>query len=169
MEEKKKEGFGSKIGFIFAAAGSAVGLANIWRFPYLAAKDGGGLFGGVFAEKAPVGEQFQVVELERRVADGFPQVVEPQLTLNLGVLEFHVAVFAGGDKMEGLFFGKSHEEGIQGLRVVAPLDVHAGAGHGLVHETPLDIYHQVLFQKKMGAQVLGESCADGKRYDENNF
>ena len=41
--EKKKEGFGSKIGFIFAAAGSAVGLGNIWRFPYLAAKYGGGI------------------------------------------------------------------------------------------------------------------------------
>ena len=42
--EKKKEGFGSKIGFILAAAGSAVGLGNIWRFPYLAAKYGGGIF-----------------------------------------------------------------------------------------------------------------------------
>ena len=44
MNEKKKEGFGSKLGFIFAAAGSAVGLGNIWRFPYLAAKYGGGIF-----------------------------------------------------------------------------------------------------------------------------
>ena len=41
---KKKELFGSKIGFILAAAGSAVGLGNIWRFPYLAAKYGGGIF-----------------------------------------------------------------------------------------------------------------------------
>ena len=44
MKENKKEGFGSKLGFIFAAAGSAVGLGNIWRFPYLAAKYGGGIF-----------------------------------------------------------------------------------------------------------------------------
>lgn len=42
--EKTKEGFGSRIGFILAAAGSAVGLGNIWRFPYLAAKYGGGIF-----------------------------------------------------------------------------------------------------------------------------
>ncbi len=39
-----KGGFSSKIGFILAAAGSAVGLGNIWRFPYLAAQYGGGIF-----------------------------------------------------------------------------------------------------------------------------
>ena len=43
-ETADKSGFGSKIGFILAAAGSAVGLGNIWRFPYLAAKYGGGIF-----------------------------------------------------------------------------------------------------------------------------
>ena len=41
---EKKDSFGSKVGFILAAAGSAVGLGNIWRFPYLAAKYGGGIF-----------------------------------------------------------------------------------------------------------------------------
>ena len=40
----KRSSFSGKIGFVLAAAGSAVGLGNIWRFPYLAAKYGGGIF-----------------------------------------------------------------------------------------------------------------------------
>ena len=42
--EEKRSSFSGKIGFVLAAAGSAVGLGNIWRFPYLAAKYGGGIF-----------------------------------------------------------------------------------------------------------------------------
>lgn len=41
---KKRDTFSGKLGFVFAAAGSAVGLGNLWRFPYLAAKYGGGIF-----------------------------------------------------------------------------------------------------------------------------
>jgi len=44
MTNDKRSSFTGKIGFVLAAAGSAVGLGNIWRFPYLAAKYGGGIF-----------------------------------------------------------------------------------------------------------------------------
>lgn len=44
MAEPKRGQFSSKIGFVLAAAGSAVGLGNLWRFPYLAAQYGGGIF-----------------------------------------------------------------------------------------------------------------------------
>ena len=40
----ERTNFTNKLGFVLAAAGSAVGLGNIWRFPYLAAKYGGGMF-----------------------------------------------------------------------------------------------------------------------------
>ncbi|MAD78438.1 MAG: sodium-dependent transporter, partial [Planctomycetaceae bacterium] len=36
--------WGSRTGFILAAAGSAVGLGNIWKFPYITGENGGGLF-----------------------------------------------------------------------------------------------------------------------------
>ena len=42
--EKKRGSFTNKLGFVLAAAGSAVGLGNLWRFPYLAAKHGSGIF-----------------------------------------------------------------------------------------------------------------------------
>ena len=41
---QQRGSFSNKLGFVLAAAGSAVGLGNIWRFPYLAAKYGGGTF-----------------------------------------------------------------------------------------------------------------------------
>lgn len=43
--------WGSKIGFIFAAASSAVGLDAIWKFPYIAGENGGGVFLLVYLAK----------------------------------------------------------------------------------------------------------------------
>ena len=44
MQKSERVNFGSKIGAILAAAGSAVGLGNIWRFPYETGNHGGAAF-----------------------------------------------------------------------------------------------------------------------------
>ena len=44
MTEEKRGSFGSKIGIILATAGSAVGLGNVWRFPYMTGENGGAAF-----------------------------------------------------------------------------------------------------------------------------
>ena len=44
MKKHKRSTFSGKLGFVLSAAGASVGLGNIWRFPYLAAKYGGGTF-----------------------------------------------------------------------------------------------------------------------------
>ena len=44
MSKHKRSTFSGRLGFVLSAAGASVGLGNIWRFPYLAAKYGGGIF-----------------------------------------------------------------------------------------------------------------------------
>lgn len=44
LNNEKRDGFGSKIGIIAAAAGSAIGLGNIWKFPYIVGQNGGAAF-----------------------------------------------------------------------------------------------------------------------------
>ena len=44
MEVKKRENWGSTLGFVLAIAGSAIGLGNVWKFPYITGQNGGGAF-----------------------------------------------------------------------------------------------------------------------------
>ena len=58
MKKHKRSTFSGKLGFVLSAAGASVGLGNIWRFPYLAAKYGGGIFLLVYrAEERRVGKE----------------------------------------------------------------------------------------------------------------
>ena len=40
----EREKFGSRLGFILISAGCAIGIGNVWRFPYVAGNNGGGIF-----------------------------------------------------------------------------------------------------------------------------
>ena len=40
----ERENFKSRLGFILVSAGCAIGIGNVWRFPYVAGQNGGGLF-----------------------------------------------------------------------------------------------------------------------------
>ena len=44
MENKQREGFGSRLGFLLVSAGCAIGIGNVWKFPYVAGENGGGVF-----------------------------------------------------------------------------------------------------------------------------
>ena len=44
MNNEKREGFGSRLGFLLVSAGCAIGIGNVWKFPYVAGANGGGIF-----------------------------------------------------------------------------------------------------------------------------
>ena len=44
MADQKRETFSSRLGFILVSAGFAIGLGNVWRFPYITGRYGGGAF-----------------------------------------------------------------------------------------------------------------------------
>ena len=76
MNNEKRSNFTGKIGFVLAAAGSAVGLGNIWRFPYLAAKYGGGIFLLVYIVLAVTfGFSLLVEECTKSVLQSFARAV----------------------------------------------------------------------------------------------
>ena len=72
--------WGSRVGFILAAAGSAVGLGNIWKFPYITGENGGGLFVIIYLVCiALVGIPIMMAEIMiGRAALGNPWVFDPQ-------------------------------------------------------------------------------------------
>ena len=69
-----RERLGSRLGFLMLAAGSAVGLGNVWRFPYVVGKNGGAAFVAVYL-------MFLAVL-------GFPL-----LAAELGMLRFSIALY----------------------------------------------------------------------------
>lgn len=86
MEKNK---FSSRLGFVMAVAGSAVGLGNIWRFPYLAAKYGGGTFLVVYIALAlTVGFTLLVSETAIGRLTGAPSPIKAYRQLNAGELKF---------------------------------------------------------------------------------
>ncbi len=42
--EKARESFGSRLGFLLVSAGCAIGIGNVWRFPFVVGQNGGGIF-----------------------------------------------------------------------------------------------------------------------------
>lgn len=55
MSKLERASFSSKLGVILATAGSAVGLGNIWRFPYMTGQNGGAVFIMIYVLCAPFG------------------------------------------------------------------------------------------------------------------
>ncbi|MDR0974976.1 MAG: sodium-dependent transporter [Ruminococcus sp.] len=96
-KDLKRASFSGQIGFVLAAAGSAVGLGNVWRFPYLAAKYGGGAFLVIYLVCAVTfGFTLMITEIALGRKTG-KSVIEAYSTLNkrwkfLGILSSVVPI-----------------------------------------------------------------------------
>ncbi len=97
MSDIQRENWGSKLGFILSVAGSAIGLGNIWRFPYIAGENGGGAFLVVYlACVLLVGLPIMVCELaigrnaQTGAVGAFAKIFpgKSKLSRTLGVLTF---------------------------------------------------------------------------------
>lgn len=86
----KRSAFSGKLGFVLSAAGASVGLGNIWRFPYLAAKYGGGIF--------------LLIYIVLAVTFGYTMIVA-ETALGRMTKKSPVGAFAAFGKGPGLSFG----------------------------------------------------------------
>lgn len=89
-QHHKRNAFSGKIGFVLSAAGASVGLGNIWRFPYLAAKYGGGIF--------------LLVYIVLAVTFGYTMIIA-ETTIGRMTQKSPVGAFAAFGKKRGLAFG----------------------------------------------------------------
>lgn len=89
METNKKSSFSGRLGYVMAVAGSAVGLGNIWRFPYLAAKYGGGIFLLTYIILAlTVG--FALLVSETALMDERQEIIQSKLNKMLGAKKLKI-------------------------------------------------------------------------------
>ena len=75
----EREQWGSRIGFLLASAGSAIGLGNIWRFPYITGKNGGAAFLVIYIALAfTIGASVMLAEFaivaQKNAAGGFQEL-----------------------------------------------------------------------------------------------
>ena len=74
--ENKRASWSGQLAFVLAAAASAIGLGNLWRFPYLAARYGGGMFIVVYlALVVTLGFTLMLSEIAIADAEGFAALV----------------------------------------------------------------------------------------------
>ena len=113
------------------------------------------LFRRILAQELPVCEKLHVVKFQGSLADVFLEMVRSQLTLDLDIWEFHIAVFARSNEVELGSVRLVHKECVQCIWMVSPFHVEACSRHLLVDEKSLDVHDHRAFQQKMWTRRLG--------------